>query len=153
MTNDTSIPVRSLPTTHLHDEDEESRLRIELPMTAHDRRRVRRIVAAPDGTQFALELPTGFVLQPGHVLHRAEGVVYVVTAAPEDVLVAHPHDVEQAALLGHLIGNLHRDIEVSGGAVIALADAALADRFRRAGVAFERAHRAFHGRAPGEHTH
>jgi len=37
--------------------------------------------------------------------------------------------------------------------VIALADAALADRLRRAGVPFVAATRAFHGRAPGEHAH
>ena len=55
--------------------------------------------------------------------------------------------------MGHLIGNLHRDLEADGGEVVALADAALADRLRRAGVPFVEDRRAFHGRAPGEHAH
>jgi len=87
---------------------------IEIPMTAHDRRRVRRIVEAPDGARLALELATGTVLVPGQVLHRSGSRSYVV---------------------------------------VALADAALADRLRRAGVPFAIERRAFQGRAPGEHAH
>jgi urease accessory protein len=126
---------------------------VELRMTAHDRRRVRRIVEAPDGVCLALELATGTVLVPGQVLHRANGRAYVVAAAPEDVIVARPRSVEEAARVGHLIGNLHRDLEASGDVVIALADAALADRLRRAGILFAIERRAFHGKAPGDHAH
>jgi urease accessory protein len=126
---------------------------IEIPMTAHDRRRVRRMIEAPDGARFPLELATGTVLHPGQVLHQNGARAYVVAAAPEDVLVISPRDLAEAARVGHLIGNLHRDIEADGGDVVALADAALADRLRRAGVPFVEARRAFHGRAPGEHAH
>jgi urease accessory protein len=126
---------------------------IEIPMTAQDRRRVRRIVRAPDGTSFPLELPTGTVLLPGQVLHRSGETSYVVSAAPEDVLVIHARDVAEAARVGHLIGNLHRDIDVDGIDIITLADQALADRLRRVGVPFDAARRAFYGRAPGEHAH
>jgi len=126
---------------------------IEIPMTAHDRRRVRRMIEAPDGARFPLELATGTVLQPGQVLHVDGGRAYVVGAAPEDVLVIRPRDVAEAARVGHLVGNLHRDIEADGGDVVALADAALADRLHRAGVPFVEDRRPFHGRAPGEHAH
>lgn len=126
---------------------------IEIPMTAADRRRVRRLIVAPDGIQFPLELPTGTVLQPGQVLHRSAERVYVVAAAAEDVVVARPRSLAEAARLGHLIGNLHRDIEADGDEVVALADTALADRLRRAELPFTQERRAFHGRAPGEHAH
>jgi urease accessory protein UreE len=126
---------------------------IEIAMTAHDRRRVRRIVDAPDGVRLALELPTGTVLVPGQVLHGDGRRAYVVAAAPEDVIVARPRSIEEATRVGHLIGNLHRDLEAAGDLVIALADAALADRLRRAGVPFAVERRAFHGKAPGEHAH
>jgi urease accessory protein len=126
---------------------------IDIPMTAHDRRRVRRVVEAPDGERFPLDLPTGTVLHPGQILHRSGDRTYVVSAAPEDVLVIGPRDLAEAARVGHLIGNLHRDIEAEGTEVVALADQALADRLRRAGVPFRPDRRAFHGRAPGEHAH
>jgi len=64
-----------------------------------------------------------------------------------------PRSIEEAASIGHLVGNLHRDIETRDGCVIALADSALADRLRRAGVPFSSERRAFHGRAPGDHAH
>lgn len=126
---------------------------IEIPMTAADRRRVRRLISAPDGVQFPLELPTGTVLRPGQVLHRAEGRAYVVAAAPEDVVVVRPRTLADAARVGHVIGNLHRDIETDGNAVVALADTALIDRLRRVGVPFSEERRAFLGRAPGAHAH
>jgi urease accessory protein len=130
-----------------------SETRIEIPMTAVDRRRVRRLISAPDGVQFPLALPTGSILRPGRVLHQANGRAYVVAAAPEDVVVVRPRSLEEAARVGHLIGNLHRDIETDGDAVIALADTALIDRLQRAGVPFTEERRAFHGRAPGGHAH
>ena len=126
---------------------------IEIPMTAHDRRRVRRIVQAPDGESFPLDLPTGTVLHPGQVLFERGERRYVVSAASEAVLVITPRDVGEAARVGHLIGNLHRDIDLNGTEVIALADQALVDRLHRAGVSFHTDQRAFHGRAPGEHSH
>ena len=126
---------------------------IEIPMTAADRRRVRRLIVAPDGVEFPLELPTGTVLHPGQILHRAAGRTYVVAAAAEEVVVARPRTVAEAARLGHLIGNLHRDIDADGDEVVTLADAALLDRLRRAGVPFTEERRAFRGRAAGEHSH
>lgn len=126
---------------------------IEIAMTAVDRRRVRRLVTAPDGVQFPLQLPTGSVLRPGQVLHEADGRAYVVAAAPEDVLVIRPRSLEEAARIGHLIGNLHRDIDTDGGTVIALADTALIERLQRAGVPFTQESRPFLGRAAGAHAH
>ena len=126
---------------------------IEIPMTAADRRRVRRVVVAPDGVEFLLQLPTGTVLQPGQVLHRSDERAYVVAATAEDVVVARPRSLAEAARVGHLVGNLHRDIEVDGDEVIALADAALVERLRRVDVPFTQERRAFRGRAAGEHAH
>lgn len=126
---------------------------VELPMNAHDRRRVRRLVEAPDGMVLALELPTGTILHPGQLLHHDAEAAYVVSAADEDVLVIRPRDVADAARVGHLIGNMHRDIHVEREEIIALADEVLVERIRKIGAPVDRARRPFHGRAPGEHAH
>ncbi|MEM7735896.1 MAG: hypothetical protein AAF267_08915, partial [Deinococcota bacterium] len=86
---------------------------IELAMTSYDRQRVRRRLVAEDGMELALELPTGTTLHVGQVLHQAGHTVYVVTAAPEDVLVIKPRSMNEAAFVGHMIGNLHRDIDIA----------------------------------------
>ena len=144
-----TIIIRQLP----HEETSVAGDIVQLPMTAHDRRRVRRLVDAPDGARLALELATGTVLLPGQVLHRIGARAYVVSAALEEVLVVRPRTLEEAARIGHLIGNLHRDIDTMDGVVIALDDTALSDRLRRAGVSFSAERRPLHGRALGEHAH
>ena len=144
------IPVRVLR----HDtESPEGIPVVHLPMSAHDRRRVRRLVEAADGAVLALELPTGTVLHPGQVLHHDTEGAYVVAAADEDVMVVRPRDIGEAARVAHLIGNMHRDIHVDGAEIVALADDTLADRIAKMGAPVERTRRPFHGRAPGEHAH
>ena len=144
------IPIRVL---HIHSEPPAGLPVVELPMNAHDRRRVRRLVEAPDGVVLALELPTGTILHPGQLLHHDAKAAYVVSAADEEVLVVRPRDIAEAARVAHLIGNMHRDIHITAKEIVALADDTLTDRIATIGVAFDRTRRPFHGRAPGEHSH
>lgn len=127
---------------------------VPLPMTADDRRRVRRRVDAGDGTVLELALPTGTALGVGQVLHATESTVYAVAAADERVLVVRPRDLAEAARVGHLVGNLHRDLDVDAdGTLVALHDAPLEARLRAAGYDAVVAQRPFRGRAPGDHAH
>src|SRR5437868_10637947 len=98
-----SIPI-SVRAVHPHTEAPLGLRVVELPMSATDRRRVRRLVEAPDGVVFALELPTGTILHPGQLLHHDAQTAYVVSAADEDVLVVAPRGLAEAARVGHLIG-------------------------------------------------
>ena len=145
----TLIRIQTLPHLHHFDDYEV----IELPMTSEDRQRVRRRLTASDGQAFALELPTGTTLHVGYALYAEGGKAYVVTAAPEEVLVVTPNNVEEAAFIGHLIGNLHRDIDIREGQVIALWNAPLEQRLEKEGLAAERTKRPFRGKPPGEHSH
>lgn len=81
----------------------------------------------------------------------------MVGAAPEDVLVIRPKSVLEAANVGHLIGNLHRDLVATSGAdgdeLITLWTAPLETRLGREGVAASRETRPFAGRPPGDHAH
>ncbi len=144
------ILIRSLP-AQVHAPTVDTAVLV--PMTADDRRRVRRRLEAPDGTVFGLALPTGTVLRPGQVLHLAGARVYIVEAAPEDVLVVVPRDHREAARIGHLIGNLHRDIDLDGEGVAVLWDPALEQRLRCAGFLVERVRRPFHGNPAAGHSH
>ena len=146
---ETLIRIQTLPHHH-HCEEFEV---VELPMTSEDRQRVRRRITASDGREFALELSTGTVLHVGHALHIEGETAYVVTAAPEDVLVVTPETIQEAAFVGHLIGNLHRDIDIVEGRIIALWNAPLERRLEKEGLNAERTQRPFKGKPPGEHSH
>ncbi len=145
------VVIQSL--AHQHPARPAGRRVVELPMSAEDRRRVRRRVEAPDGAVFALELPTGTVLHPGQVLHELPDRLYVVGAAPEDVLLVRPRDWREAARVGHMIGNLHREIDLQDEGIIVLWDQMLMERLQRAGIPVGRTHLPFRGNPPAEHKH
>lgn len=123
---------------------------IPVPMTALDRRRVRRRLIAPDGTELLLAFPTGTHLAPGTLLERRGDTAYVVSAAPEEVAVIRPVGTAQAVKVAHAIGNLHRDLiedlVEDADAYLALWDAPLELLLTRLGVPFAREWRPFLGR-------
>jgi len=125
---------------------------VSVPLTAVDRRRVRRRLTAPDGVELRLALPTGTVLLPGHVLEVRDGVSYVVEAAPEDVAEVRPRSLAEAVRVAHAVGNLHRDfVQGDGEAFLVLWDAPIELLLTRLGVPFTREARPFHGRPSWEH--
>ena len=145
------ICIEQLPETS--DSETASRKTVRLPMTSEDRARVRRRLTAPDGHELALALPTGTKLHPGQVLHVTPDCVYMVAAAPEKVMVILPRSPIEAAFAGHLVGNMHRDIDLQGEGIAVLYDEVLEDRLRRAHLVVEHAERPFHGNAGGGHAH
>ncbi len=126
---------------------------VAIPMTSEDRQRVHRRITAKDGQSFALQLPTGSVLRVGQVLYSSTDTLYKITAAAEDVLSIKPKTLAEAAFVGHLIGNLHRDIDIVQGEIIALWNAPLEHKLNKAELSFKREQRPFNGRPAGEHSH
>ena len=122
-------------------------------MTAEDRSRVRRKVTAPDGQEFALALPTGTRLWPGQVLYCLPNRVYVIEAAAEKVIVIRPRDMREAAAAGHLVGNMHRNVDLGGDGIAVLYDEILEERLLRDDFVLERDERPFHGAAGAGHAH
>ena len=124
---------------------------VHVPMTAVDRRRVRRRLIAPDGTELLLAFPTGTVLTPGSLLAELEGVAYIVSAAPEDVAAVSPRTMAEAAKIAHAVGNLHRDFVSDGDIFLVLWDAPMELLLTRLAVPFTRENRPFFGRSSWEH--
>ena len=128
-----------------------ARSTVHVPMSALDRRRVRRRVTAPDGAELHLAFPTGTYLTPGTLLDLRDGVAYVVAAAPEDVAAVTPRSLGEAAKVAHAVGNLHRDFVEDGHEFLVLWDAPIELLLTRLGVPFTRQTRPFHGRSSWEH--
>ncbi len=134
-------PLTATPSAAHHGPDA-----VHVPMTALDRRRVRRRLIAPDGAELQLAFPTGTYLAPGTLLERRADVAYVVSAASEDLAVIRPADTAQAVRVAHAIGNLHRDLVEDPPCFLALWDAPLELLLTRLKVRFHRESRPFLGR-------
>lgn len=142
------IHITQLPRTEQHSKEV-----IEIAMTSEDRQRVHRRITAKDGQSFALKLPTGSVLRVGQTLYSSADRLYKITAAAEDVLTIKPKTLAEAAFAGHLIGNLHRDIDIVEGEIIALWNVPLEHKLSKAKLAYKCEKRPFNGRPVGEHSH
>ena len=116
---------------------------VELPMTAHDRRRVRRIVEAPDGARARAGAGDR---------HRAPSrarcctttrhAAYVVAAAPRTSWSCGRGTSRRRRGSATSSATCIATSRRAASEIVALADAALADRLRRAGVPFDRDRRA-----------
>jgi urease accessory protein len=124
---------------------------VAIPMTAAERRRVRRRIVTPDGLELGLALPTGTVLEPGTLLFVAAAQAYRVEASPEEVVVMHHLSTAQMVAVAHAIGNLHRDLVMAADGLVALWDAPLELMLLRMNIPFSRQSRPFCGRPSWEH--
>jgi urease accessory protein len=91
--------------------------------------------AAADGTEFGFDLESR--LHDGCVIHRTAAADYIVRQEHEPVYVLRPRSVEEAALQGWMIGNLHMGVEITGGEIRALHDPAVRQLLERQGWPFE----------------
>lgn len=91
--------------------------RIRMTRAEMERSRFRKTTEG--GADLAVSLPPGTILRDGDVLGGEGGRRIVVEQAPEKILTARPRrgggDGGAAAfLVGHVVGNRHRPIAVSG---------------------------------------
>jgi urease accessory protein len=91
--------------------------------------------AAEDGMEFGFDLESR--LHDGCVIHQTADADYVMRQEHEPVYVVRPRTLDEAALLGWRIGNLHMPVEITGGELRAAHDPAVRQLLEREGWAFE----------------
>lgn len=97
------------------------------------KRRWRGVAA--DGTEFGFDLETR--LKHGCVVHQTDAADYVVRQEPERVYQVTPSSIDEAALMGWKIGNLHLGVQVIDGTIRVTHDVAALQLFEREGWSFE----------------
>jgi urease accessory protein len=137
----------------LSDSDIAGLEQIVVPMTAEERRKVRRRLVLPDGVEIGLALFTGSMLTPGTVLYKTATKAYVVEAALEQVLAIKPRSLTETAKIAHFMGNLHRDIDIQYENIVVLYEPALEIRLQKLGYEIARDQRPFMGRPTGSDAH
>ncbi|MDB6152406.1 MAG: urease accessory protein UreE [Chthoniobacteraceae bacterium] len=135
---------------HLHDWNPELPLiRLAADRNTLAKRRWRGL--AEDGTEFGFDLEHPLV--DGDVYHVSETAVYSVRQTPEPVLeVSLGEHPAAAARLGWMIGNLHFQIAIENGVVLAIDDPAIRQLLTREHIEFKPAIRVFRALGGG-HSH
>lgn len=108
----------------------------QIPLVAERRHFLKRRWrgTARDGMEFGFDLESR--LHDGCVIYQTDVADYVVHQAHEPVYVVRPETVDEAALLGWKIGNLHMPVEIIGGEVRAMHDPAVRQLLEREGLTF-----------------
>ena len=87
--------------------------------------------AAEDGLEFGFDLESR--LSDGGVILQTEAADYVVRQIPEPVVVIELTGMDEAALAGWKIGNLHLPVEIKAGEIRVVHDAAILQLLEREG--------------------
>ena len=90
---------------------------------------------AQDGMEFGFDLESK--LHDGCVVYQSGTADYVVRQEHEPVYVVRPATLDEAALLGWKIGNLHMPVEITAGEIRAAHDPAVRQLLEREGQPFE----------------
>ncbi|MBM3220389.1 MAG: urease accessory protein UreE [Candidatus Rokubacteria bacterium] len=131
-------PVVTATRVHVHD-DQLARLeRDRLVLSAEERRWGRRRVKTEKGRELVLALPTGSVLEPGHVLHVDRESYVVIEAAVEAVLVISPRDRDEMVRVAFEVGNRHFTVAIDGDRLLVPDDVAMEQLLERIGVPWKR---------------
>jgi urease accessory protein len=90
---------------------------------------------AEDGTEFGFDLEERLV--DGGLIHRQDGMDYVVRQLPETVFRVSLVNPAQAALVAWKTGNLHMPVQIGEGEMFVLHDDAMRQMLERERWAYE----------------
>ncbi|MGN0363491.1 MAG: urease accessory protein UreE [Bilifractor sp.] len=75
-----------------------------------------------------LENGTAFFLSPGKLL--------VLNVIPDEVIVIQPADIDEMGKTAHMLGNLHKPVQIQDGRITLLYDPVVAKTLKENGTAF-----------------
>ena len=76
-----------------------------------------------------LENGTSFILAPGRLL--------VLSVIPDEMIVVTPKDIDEMGRVAHLLGNLHKPVQVKDGTLSLLLDKVVAQTLDHQGVSYQ----------------
>ena len=80
-----------------------------------------------DETQ-RLENGSAFLLEPGKLL--------VLSVIPDEVIVISPKDMDEMGRTAHMLGNLHKPVQVENGEITLLTDPVVLQTLDKSGIAY-----------------
>jgi urease accessory protein len=137
------VPVITESHVHVHDDQLRSRERDRIVLSAEERRWGRRRIKTEKGRELALALPTGSVLEAGHILHVGEDYYVVIEAAAEAVLAVSPRSRDEMVRVAFEVGNRHFSVAIDGDRLLVPDDIAMEQLLTRIGVPWTRARAVF----------
>jgi urease accessory protein len=123
-----------------------------LLLTSEQRASPHMLGHTEGGRDLRISMPRGTELNDGDVLALDGDTAIVVQAAPEALFIVSPGDAFTWGVAGYQLGNLHRPVRFTEGAMLTPADPMVAGMLERLGIAYARKTMPFVGKRYGSHT-
>ncbi len=94
-------------------------------------------VKTDHGNSYGIRLDEGEpALEAGTVFDLGGGDLLMLSVVPDEVMVITPGDIDQMGRVAHMLGNLHKPVQVEGGTITLLRDPVVEDTLHDQGVSF-----------------
>lgn len=75
-------------------------------------------------------------LENGTAFLVGEGKLLVLSAVPDEVIIVTPKDIDEMGTVAHMLGNLHKPVQVKDGKITLLMDTVVVQTLDQEGVAY-----------------
>lgn len=75
-------------------------------------------------------------LENGTAFKVGEGKLLVLSVVPDEVIVVTPRDIDEMGTVAHMLGNLHKPVQVKDGQITLLMDEVVVQTLRQEGVSY-----------------
>lgn len=75
-------------------------------------------------------------LENGSAFLLGEGRLLVLSVVPDEVIVVTPKDIDEMGTVAHMLGNLHKPVQVKDGKITLLMDAVVEQTLKQEGVSY-----------------
>lgn len=75
-------------------------------------------------------------LENGSAFLLGEGKLLVLSVVPDEVIIVTPKDIDEMGTVAHMLGNLHKPVQVKDGKITLLMDEVVVQTLRQEGVSF-----------------
>jgi urease accessory protein len=94
-------------------------------------------VKTDHGNSYGIRLDEGEpTLEAGTVFDLGDGNLLMLSVIPDEVMIITPGGIDQMGRIAHMLGNLHKPVQVADGTITLLRDPVVEDTLREKGVAF-----------------
>lgn len=114
-------------------------------------------VTSDHGNDYGIRIPDEEHLENGSAFEVGDRRLLVLSVIPDEVVVITPGDIDQMGVIAHMLGNLHKRVEIEGGTITLLRDPVVEQTLAQQHVAFSIQKRsldhALHYAQLGGHAH
>ena len=94
-------------------------------------------VTTDHGNDYGIRLSdSSQVLENGSAFKLSDGELLVLSVIPDEMIVVKPSGIDEMGEIGHMLGNLHKPVQIADGTISLLFDKVVAETLKARNIPF-----------------